>query len=157
MALTTSATNEMRADIANAITVARSEAPTDILTRAVLWAVRGITTTFSILFAPVALATTFLGGCLITLTLGLFLVPLNLAWLSLFYPLLGTSWLWLRVWWLRPILLIPGIMLAILGWTFVQLTPMPEEAITGKKILYGYLAGEWPLTFSIWHHYQSLI
>ena len=57
---------------------------------------------------PVQFVTTFLSGILIVLTFGLFLVVLDVLWhLLCLWPLLATSWLWLRL----PLLRLPVLLL----------------------------------------------
>ncbi len=129
---------------------ARANGPDDLLTKLTLAAVRGVCTVLSVILLPVGAITTFLGGILIALTFGLILIPINLVWLPLFGGLAATSWLWLRAWYLRPLLLLPGVLLAIIGTIFVVLVPMPEETLRGEKALKGFLASEWPLTWLIW-------
>jgi hypothetical protein len=97
-----------------------------------------------ILLFPIKIITTGVGGCLIALTLGLFAIFLTVVWLPILALLLGTSWLWINVWPLRPILLVPGVLFAILANVFVQLAPEPDPAAKYSKAV---LAGDWPLTW----------
>ena len=102
------------------------------------------TTVLLLVIFPVELVTTFVGGCLIALTFGLFLLVLAAIWLPLLGLLLGTSWLWLKAWPLRPVLLIPGVLIALLSHVFVILAPEPERDVKDAKLA---LAEEWPLTW----------
>ena len=55
---------------------------------------------------------------------------------------LGTSWLWLRFWPLRPVLIIPGIVLALMG-DFMMCAPNDSDkdaVLSGGCVLYGGLA-----------------
>jgi len=58
--------------------------------------------------------------------------------------LLGTSWLWLDAWYLRPILLVPRVLVATLADLYVMLAPEPEKDAKYMKLS---MAGEWPLTW----------
>ena len=132
------------------VQLARVHSPDDPFTKLALAVVRGVCTVLSVVLFPIGVITTFLGGLLIALTFGLLLIPINLIWLPIFGALSGTSWLWLHAWYLRPLLLLPGVLLATMATIFVVLTPMPEEALRGEKALKGFLASEWPLTWLIW-------
>jgi len=132
------------------IELARAHGLDDHFTKLTFVVVNIVCTVVAVVLFPIGVITTFLGGLLIGLTFGLLLIPINLIWLSIFGALAGTSWLWLHAWYLRPLLVLPGLLLAVVGSVFVVLTPMPEETLRGDKALKGFLASEWPLTWLIW-------
>ena len=72
--------------------------------------------------------TTFVLGILVSLTLGLLLIPFSIIWVVLFLgPLLGLSYVYERVTITRPFIAIIGIPLAVLGDTYVALFPSMGE------------------------------
>jgi len=77
---------------------------------------------------PVQFVTTFVLGLLVSLTLGLLLIPISLLWSVLFLgPLLGLSYVYERIVILRPFISIIGIPLAVIGDTYVALMPSMGE------------------------------
>ena len=131
------------ADMQYRISLAQAHAPKDFLTKTALLSVK-VTTSALIILTPVQLVTTGLGGCIIAITFGLFTFLLTLIWLPFFALLVGTSWLWLHAWYSRPILLIPGILLAFIANLYVMLAPEPEKDAKYAKLS---IAGEWPLSW----------
>ena len=121
------------------IALAHQHAPKDVLTRGNRAAIKAITR-----LLPDQLVTTAFGGRLITATFGVFSLILTLMWLPLFVFLVGTSWLWLKVWVLRPLLMIPGVLIALFAYVFVSLMPEPESDVKHTKLAF---AGEWPLSW----------
>jgi len=87
---------------------------------------------------PLQIITTFVLGILVTLTFGLLLLPLSLLWVVLFLgPLLGFSYIWEHVPFVRPFVSILGIPLAIIADTYVCLIPsMGEMDSRIVKLLY---------------------
>lgn len=75
----------------------------------VVQAVRNI---LSIPIILVQVVSTFVLGILVTVTSGLALAPLSLLWLPFLGGVLGSSWLWIKVPVMRPILLVPGVLWA---------------------------------------------
>ena len=65
-------------------------------------------------------------------------------WLPMYGFLVGTSWLWLNAWPLRPVLLLPGVAVAVIGETYVSLAPEPERDAKHAKLS---IAQEWPLSW----------
>ena len=106
---------------------------------------------------PVQVVTTFVGGCLVSCTFGLLLLPLNLVWVVLLGLLLGTSWMWdradlTRIPTLTAIARVPvaiiGIPLALLSQTFNCLVPsMGELEARRTKIM---LCWVWPFSLDYW-------
>lgn len=100
-------------------------------------------TTFPVL--PLQLVSTTLLGCLVTISFGLLLIPINAIWFVFFYaPLYLTSSLWSHV----PILRIPvaivGIPLAVLGNTFACMMPsMGDTKGRTQKLIYCQV---WPFS-----------
>ena len=90
---------------------------------------------------------TFALGILVSLTFGLLLFLLSLIWLPIFGLLLGTSWLWLRAWYLRPILIIPGVITAFIGSLYVRFVPDMGEKYQ-KVLKLGY-CDAWPWTYTM--------
>ena len=131
------------ADIQHREALALAHAPKDILTKIAFHSVN-ITTSALSIFMPLQLITTGIGGCLIAITFGIFLFILTLIWWPFLLLLLGTSWLWLHAWYLRPILLIPGVLIATVADLYVMLTPEPERDAKYTKLS---LADKWPLSW----------
>ena len=121
------------------ISLAHQHAPKDVLTKGTGAAVKATTS-----LLPVQLVTTAFGGRLIAATFGIISLILTLIWLPLFVFLVGTSWLWLKVWILRPLLMIPGVLIALFTYVFVSLMPEPESDVKRTKLTF---AGEWPLSW----------
>lgn len=77
---------------------------------------------------PIQLITTFILGLLVKLTFGLLLLPFSLIWVVLFLgPLLGLSYVYEKVYMVRPFVAIIGIPLAVFGDTYVALLPSMGE------------------------------
>jgi len=82
----------------------------------------------AIIVIPIQAITTLILGLLVRLTFGLLLIPLSAIWIVLFYaPLLGLSYVYEKVFFLRPFISILGIPLAVLGDSFVALIPSMGE------------------------------
>jgi hypothetical protein len=97
-----------------------------------------------------SLVTTTILGLLVTLSFGLLLYPLSAIWMLFFGLLLGSSWLWIRAWYLRPVLLLPGVLIAAIGFAYVSLVPDMGEKY--QKALKLGLCDSWPfshLTFRL--------
>jgi hypothetical protein len=103
-------------------------------------------TVVGIPFIPLQFITTFILGILVSLTFGLLLIPVSLIWILFFLgPLMGLSWLWLRLPVLRLPIAIVGIPLATIGHVFVTLMPsMGEWESRLSKML---LCETWPFTW----------
>lgn len=131
------------ADMDYRINLAKAYAPKDILTKVAIVSVKATTSVFVVLL-PIQIVTTAIGGCLIAITFGILIYLLTLMWWPFLALLLSTSWLWLRAWYLRLILLIPGVLIATLADLYVMLAPEPEKDAKYSKLS---LAGEWPLSW----------
>jgi hypothetical protein len=118
-------------------------APRDIFTVTARVLVTGLCSILIVL-GPIAMITTALGGCLAMITFGILFFVLSVIWWPFMAFLVGTSWLWLRAWYLRPILLVPGVMIAFLADLFVMLAPEPERDAKHMKLA---ITGEWLLVY----------
>jgi hypothetical protein len=123
--------------------LAREYAPKDVLTTTTIISVKAITGIFTILI-PLQVITTSIGGCLIGITFGFFTLLLSVVWLPFYGLLVGTSWLWINAWYLRLILIIPGICIATIGYIYVMLAPEPEK---DAKVMKLAITDMWPLSW----------
>ena len=76
----------------------------------------------------------------------LFFMLLSAVWIPFWALLVGSSWLWLRQPWTRPILLLPGMALSLALTVVLMLVPDPE-----KHPKYVTITQEWPLTWNLWY------
>lgn len=116
-----------------------------------------LVTLFAWVTVPLQLVTTFVGGCLVSCTFGLLLIPLSLIWMALLGLLLGTSWVWRCLGVLRPpalaaIVRIPvaivGIPLALIAETYVCLVPsMGDFEGRQEKLVTCWV---WPFSLDYW-------
>lgn len=134
---------EMISNIDYRIGIARDYAPKDPFTSIALLLVKA-TTSAQMILLPIQLITTAIGGCLIALTFGLLALILSFIWAPFLGLLLGTSWLWLKAPYLRPILLLPGVLIANIANLFIMLAPEPEKEAKYTKLS---IAEEWPLSW----------
>ena len=134
-------------DLKERIGVARANAPSDIFTKLSRMLVK-FTTSLLVMLTPISMITTAVGGCLIVVTIGFLALPILLVWFPFYKLLAGTSWLWLQAWYLRPVLLIPGVLVAFIGDLYVKLTPDFER---GSKLTKLAVCEEWPLSWYIKH------
>lgn len=113
----------------------------------ILEIILGIT---SIIVIPVQLVTTFVLSILISITFGLLLFPLSLVWSVLFlFPLIGLSYVYEKMPFLRIPIAIIGIPIAILGNAYAALIPsMGDMESRCTKLL---ISESFPFT---WHYYQ---
>lgn len=127
------------------VALAEQQGPSDPFTRAA----KILHYPFDWLLFPlilVQLVSTFVLGLLTVLTFGLIMIPLNLIWLAVLGPLLGTSWLWIKVPVSRPVLLLPGVVYAVLAGKVAAFMPeMGEWDSRGAKQA---LCQSWP---NSWH------
>ena len=104
---------------------------------------------------PVQLVTTSVGGCLVSLTFGLLLIPLGIIWNVFFlWPLLGLSWAWDKVPLLRIPLAIVGIPLAAVGATYVALVPSMGDM--GSRMMKLVLCETWPFSLDYWRSLRGI-
>ena len=103
---------------------------------------------------PLAWVVQFAGLILKYLTFGLYLILYSLIlWMPTMGLLLGTSWLWLRYWPLRPLLFIPGIVLALVG-HFVLMCAhydTDHDAVLWRVSF----TEDWPLSWKLWKAMQG--
>ncbi|MFC2033813.1 hypothetical protein ACFLTT_00195 [Chloroflexota bacterium] len=129
--------------------LAQEYAPKDIITKTAIILVK-ITTGILIILAPLELLISAISGCLMAITFGAFTLILTFVltpiWIPFFLILLGTSWLWLHAWYLRPILLIPGVLTAFLADIYITLAPEPELDARAMKLS---ITEEWPMSWYI--------
>ena len=93
---------------------------------------------------PVQVILTVPLGCLVLITLGLYLFPVDLIWMTLFLgPLIGLSWLWDKVPQLRIPAAILGIPAAVLGNTYTAIMPSIGEE---SRITRTLVCRTWPFS-----------
>ena len=105
---------------------ARSAGPYDWFSRAaaIMHTVLGAFLLPFVLIVPI---TTFILGLLVFVTFGMLLIPLSLIWMIFLGPMIATSWLWIHVPPIRPILLIPGVLYSELAGLFAAMMPEMGE------------------------------
>jgi hypothetical protein len=130
-------------DVRERIGVAKANAPADIFTKFAKMLVK-FTTSLLVMLRPISRVTTAVCGCLVVVTIGFLALPISFVWLPFYYLLSGTSWLWLQAWYLRPILLLPGVIVALIADLYVMLMPEFER---GAKITKLAICEEWPLSW----------
>ena len=96
----------------------------------------------------VMIPSTLIGGCLVSATFGILLVPLNLLWMPFLGFVIGSSWLWIKVPVSRPFLLIPGVLLSAIANLYVALVPDMGESY--QKQLKMALCDNWPNSYLVW-------
>jgi hypothetical protein len=93
---------------------------------------------------PVQVILTVPLGCLVLITLGLYLFPVDLIWMTLFLgPLIGLSWFWDKVPQLRIPAAILGIPAAVLGNTYTAIMPSIGEE---SRITRTLVCRTWPFS-----------
>ena len=136
----------MRDDLSSRVAIARMYGPQDWFTRSALFA-NDVFTIICFVLIPIQIVTTAASGCLFVLTAGLMILPLMLIWLVFSRLLLGTSILWIKVPISRPLLILPGLLVAFLAHLFVQLVSNPDgPSDRAVKML---LCDAWPLTWLV--------
>lgn len=123
------------------------EGPNDLLTKVAYYGANGVIRL--LLWIPVSIL-----GLVTTLTLGLIafipvvgvfvLIGLSLGWMPVLVVLQGSSYLWLRLPLSRPFLLVPGALVANLGFIYVSL--IPDMGEHDQKLLKLHICGSWPYT-----------
>ena len=134
-------------DLKERIRAARVNGPADIVTKFARMLVKYTTSLLEVL-KPISMVTTAVGGCLVVITIGILALPISFVWSPFQYLLVGTSWLWLQAWYLRPILLIPGLIIAFTGNFYVMLMPDFERGAKKTKLA---ICEEWPLSWYLTH------
>lgn len=125
--------------------LARNLGPRDIFTRFAAGVVFCWWIVLMILM-PIRVVTTMLGGCLWALTFGLLGLVLQWMWVPFELGLLSTSWAWLHWWPTRPLLLLPGLVIALLAGVFLMIVPEPNERYRYYKLAQ---ADQWPYSWYI--------
>lgn len=105
-----------------------------------------VTVILGIVLLPVQAVSTFVLGLVVWLSFGVLLLPITLIWTVLFYfPLLGLSYLYDRIVFLRFCISIIGIPLTVMAEVFVALMPsMGEMDSRYQKLV---LCGTFPYTW----------
>jgi len=94
---------------------------------------------------PIQVVSTFVLGCLVTVTFGVFLLPISFVWMVLFLgPLLGLSCSWDKVPLLRVPAAILGIPIAVLGDAYAAM--MPSMGETGSRVTKLLVCQTWPFS-----------
>jgi hypothetical protein len=70
---------------------------------------------------------------------------LDVIWIVVWVPLMLSSAAWIKIPWLRPILVIPGITLALAAYIYVSLAPDPQ-----KNTEYHILIKSWPFSWRVY-------
>ena len=130
-------------DLRERIGVARANGPSDIVTKLARMLVK-YTTSLLVVLTPISMVTTAVGGCLIVFTIGILALPISFVWFPFYNLLAGTSWLWLKAWYLRPVLLLPGVIIAFIADLYVMLMPDFER---GAKMTKLAICEEWPISW----------
>jgi hypothetical protein len=123
--------------------MARANAPKDFLTKLAIVLTKVLISP-TLFLTPIQIFTTSIGGCLIGLTFGAIAFVLSIIWWPFMILLLGSSWIWLRSWYSRPILLFPGVLIALISHIYIMLAPDPEKDAKYTKLS---MADEWPLSW----------
>ncbi len=113
----------------------------DVVTRFALRCSIGICSVLTFVLIPVGYLTKAATGCLLVLTLGIFGILAQLLWMPLAGLLMATSWLWIRVWPLRPLLFLPGLLTVIIAFALVALILDDSEGVKSTAIM------AWPLSW----------
>ena len=110
----------------------------------------GLNTVCRLLLLPTLLLiplVTAVLGLLVAITFGLLLLPLSLLWMPIFGFLIGSSWLWIRAWYVRPLILILGVVIAILGNLYTSFVLDMGEKY--QKVLKIGLCDSWPHSYNV--------
>jgi len=93
---------------------------------------------------PIQIVFTIPLGCLVLVTLGLYLFPVDLIWMAFFLgPLIGLSWTWDKVPPLRIPAAILGIPAAVLGDAYARIMPSIGEE---SRITRTLVCRSWPFS-----------
>ncbi len=116
------------------------------------WMITGAGSIALTIFVPLTWVIGSVGAILRTLTLGLYAILYSLLWIPVWGLLLGTSWLWLQYWPLRPVLFIPGIVGALVGHLILMCAPreMDVDAVLVKVSM----TEDWPLSWKLAKAYK---
>ena len=129
----------------------------------ITWRVVKVLSMAMIVFLPVAWLMRFVGAVLTPLTFGIYLIVYSIIlWIPILGLLLGTSWLWLRCWPLRPVLVILGIPVALMAHLILMCAPSDRD--TDAVLWKVSFTEDWPFSWklrSVWmnwpHSWQKII
>ena len=134
------------ADMDERVEWVRRHSPNDVSTMIARFVINRVTLVVAYVLWPVDYVLRLIGNGLARLVLGLLLLLiLTGIWFPIWLTLSMTSRLWLRAAWTRPILLLPGIVVAIFAHIYIMLIPDHQQ-----DPKYVNLIREWPLTSQIW-------
>ena len=137
-------------DIPARLRYALKFAPTDILTLFSMFVMKHCCSAIAMIVWPFDLVLKgtlgFLlkGGCVFVWGM-LILMILDLVWMSIWMLVMLSSSAWIKMRWMRPILVIPGLVLALAAYIFVSLAPDPQ-----KNSEYHILIKSWPMSWRVW-------
>jgi hypothetical protein len=135
---------ESNAVVNHLIAEAMAEGPKDLLSKAT----HAINNVVGVLYFLPMLVLTPISTFILSLIVSLPVVGLviffvfDVPWWLVFGTLLGSSWLWLKVPFLRPFLMLPGILAACVGDIYVSLIPDMGEKY--QKVLKMGFCDSWP-------------
>jgi hypothetical protein len=125
---------------------ARAIAPKSVFDRSVVI----LHTIFGLLFAPLVFLqgiSTFVLGCLVSITFGLLLYPMSIIWWPFLGFLLASSWLWGKIPFFRLFLILPGTFVAEFAYAYSALIPsMGEWQSRGIKLA---ICESWPKSIPV--------
>ena len=126
---------------------ARANSPNDFYTLLARLVVSRVTSVLGLVLWPLDMVLRMFGRILTIFVIGLLLLLiLTGIWWPVWASLIYTSRLWITAPWSRPILLVPGMLLAIFAYLFLILVPDHQ-----KHPKYFALPREWPLTWHLWN------
>ncbi len=121
----------------------------DVTTKAMWLAVKACTTATMILL-PVKFIVHLPLALIFPLIAGPLLLAFSFLWMPVYGLLLGTSWLWLKCWPLRPMVAVPGLIFSIAGDTLLMFAPPPRDPDDiAARLIQADFADEWPLSWLI--------
>ena len=130
------------------VAFARSNGPTDFLTLLARWVVGRVVFVLTLVLRPVDKVARLLGaGMLAVFSVAglLVMLALTVIWFPFWLLLMGSSWLWLKCAWSRPILILPGMAVAFSATIYLMLVPDPQKTPEYPKLMQ-----EWPLSWYLW-------
>lgn len=90
---------------------------------------------------------TFILGIGVMITFSALLLLLSAIWFPLLGIILGSSWLWLRAPISRPVLILPGVIVAVVSDVYVSLVPDMGEKY--QKLLKLGICDSWPYSLIV--------
>ena len=137
-------------DIAARLRYALKFAPTDMLTLFSMFVMKNCCSVIATVAWPFELVLKgtvgFLlkGGCVFVWGMVILMI-LDLFWMAAWSLLMLSSSAWIKIRWLRPFLIIPGLVLALFSYIFVVLAPDPQ-----KNNEYHILVKSWPMSWRVY-------